>query len=229
MAKAASSNTSFEGFPPGAFAFYAELEEPGNNTKAWFDANRARYEHDARRPLEALLAAAAGEFGSDAKVFRPNRDVRFSKDKRPYKTSIAALIAIDGNDAGPGRYLHLDATGLLVGAGYHEFSREHLQRYRHAVHDERHGSELQQLVETARTNGLDVGGRTLTRGPRGVDPHHPRRGLLCHTAVTVMRELPQVELLSGPAAAEQVFDIWRDADDITRWLTRHIALADLPN
>lgn len=226
MAPGATPETAFDGFPPGAFAFYAELEEPGNNTKAWFDANRARYEHDARRPLEALLDAAAEEFGSDAKVFRPNRDVRFSKDKRPYKTSIAALIAIDGNDGGPGRYIQLDATGLHVGAGYHEFTREQLQRYRRAVEDDRHGTELHQLVAAARANGLDVGGRTLARGPRGVDPDHPRLELLCHTAVTVMREIPEEELLSGPAAAQQVFHIWRDADDITRWLIRHIALAD---
>ena len=85
----APPSQAFEGFPPAAFAFYAELEEPGNNTRAWFDANRDRYERDVRRPVEALLASAAGEFGTHAKVFRPHRDVRFSPDKRPYKTSVA--------------------------------------------------------------------------------------------------------------------------------------------
>jgi uncharacterized protein (DUF2461 family) len=83
----ATAPPGFDGFPPAAFAFYAELEEPGNNSKRWFDANRDRYERDVRRPMEALLAAAADGFGTDAKVFRPNRDVRFSPDKRPYKTS----------------------------------------------------------------------------------------------------------------------------------------------
>lgn len=218
----ASAPGAFEGFPPGAFAFYAELEEPGNNAKSWFDANRDRYERDARRPLEALLATAAGEFGSDAKVFRPNRDVRFSKDKRPYKTSIAALISVGGVDGGAGRYVHLDAGGLLVGAGYHEFSREQLQRYRRAVDDDRDGAELQALVETARAKGLEVGGRTLKRGPRGVDPEHPRLELLCHTSVTVLRELPEEELLAGPAAAEQVFEVWRDSAGVADWLARHV-------
>lgn len=218
----ASDPDAFEGFPPGAFAFYAELEEPGNNAKTWFDANRDRYERDARRPIEALLAAAAEEFGSDAKVFRPNRDVRFSKDKRPYKTSIAALISVDGVDGNAGRYVQLDAAGLLVGAGYHVFSREQLQRYRRAVDDDRDGAELQELVETARAKGLEVGGRTLTRGPRGVDPDHPRIELLCHTAVTVLRELPEEELLAGPAAAEQVFEVWRDSAGIADWLALHV-------
>lgn len=226
---ASSAPVAFEGFPPGAFAFYAELEEPGNNSKAWFDANRARYEREVRRPVEALLDAAADEFGSAAKVFRPNRDVRFSKDKRPYRTSIAVLITPDGVDAGPGRYVQLDAAGLLVGSGYHEFDREQLQRYRRAVSDERHGTELQELVETARANDLEVGGRTLTRGPRGTEPDHPRLDVLCHTAMTVMREVPEGEALYTPAAAEQVFDVWRAGSDIARWLTRHVALASPPD
>jgi uncharacterized protein (TIGR02453 family) len=214
---------TFDGFPPGAFAFYTELEDPDNNTKAWFDANRDRYERDARRPLEALLAAAAEEFGSDAKVFRPNRDVRFSRDKRPYKTAIAALITVDGIDGGPGLYVQLNAAGLLVGAGYHELGREQLARYRRAVDDDRSGTELEQLVASARTTGLEIGGRTLSRGPRGVDPTHPRLTLLCHTALTVTREIPVGDVRTGPGAAEQIFTVWRDVDGITRWLARHVA------
>lgn len=228
MAMTAPS-TSFDGFPPAAFAFYAELEEPGNNTRAWFDANRVRYDRDVRRPIEALLQAAAGEFGTHAKVFRPNRDVRFSPDKRPYKTSIAALITMDGIDGAPGFYVSLDAEGVSAGAGYHEFSRDQLQRYRYAVDHDRHGTELAALVETARANGLEIGGQTLVRGPRGVDPDHPRLPLLCHTSVTLLRHFPEDEVLSTPDAADLVFDTWRDTTPIARWLTLHLTGAASAN
>jgi uncharacterized protein (TIGR02453 family) len=213
--------TTFEGFPPDAFAFFAELEEPDNNSKAWFDANRTRYDDSARRPLEALLMAASDEFGDDAKVFRPNRDVRFSKDKTPYKTSISALITIAG-EGGPGHYIELHANGIMAGTGMHEFSREQLQRYRAAVDDEAGGEELRGLVDDARERGLQVGGDTLTRGPRGTDPDHPRIELLCHTALTAMRAVPRSDELATPAGAELVFDVWRDGAAIGRWLTDNV-------
>ena len=213
---------AFDGFSPGAFAFYAELEEPGNNSKTWFDANRDRYQREVRAPLEALLQAAADEFGTHAKVFRAHRDVRFSEDKRPYKTNAAALITVDGIVDAPGFYVSLDADGLAVGVGYAAFSRDQLRRYREAVDDDRSGSELAALVEAARTAGFSLGGRTLVRGPRGTAPDHPRLDLLCHTTMTLLRAYPYDEALTMPAAAELVFGTWRDGTPIARWLTRHL-------
>jgi uncharacterized protein (TIGR02453 family) len=213
--------TTFEGFPPDAFAFFAELEQPDNNRKAWFDENRSRYDASARQPLEALLIAASDEFGDDAKVFRPNRDVRFSRDKTPYKTSISALITIAG-EGGPGHYLELHAHGILAGTGMHGFSRDQLQRYRAAVDDEASGEELRGLVDDARERGLQVGGDTLTRGPRGTDPDHPRIELLRHTALTAMRAVPPSDELSTAAGAELIFDVWRDGAALGRWLIDNV-------
>jgi len=213
----------FEVFPEVAFAFYAELEEPDNNSKAWFDVNRERYQRDVRRPLEALLAAAAEEFGTHAKVFRPHRDVRFSPDKSPYKTNAAALITMDGLDGAASYYVALDAEGIAAGVGYGGFSREQLQRYRDAVDDERFGPELRELVEVARAAGFELGGRTLVRGPRGVAADHPRLDLLCHTTMTLVRSFPEDEVADWPAAAELVLSTWREGTPVARWLTRHLA------
>ena len=78
---------AFGGFGRGALAFYDDLE--ATNSREWWLANKKRYEDEIRRPMEELLEDVSSEFG-EAKLFRPNRDTRFSKDKTPYKTNIAA-------------------------------------------------------------------------------------------------------------------------------------------
>ena len=212
----------FSGFPAGAFRFFADLERPGNNDRAWFDANRQRYEHDVRLPLEELLALAADEFGRDGKVFRPHRDVRFSPDKRPYKTHAGAVIAFrDGTDR-PSCYVQVAAEGILGATGYHELSRDQLERYRLAVLDQRTGPSLTRAVNAARRGGLEVGGRTLTRGPRGVDRTHPRIDLLCHTSLTVARHWPPATWMHDAGAAERIFEVWRAGGAMGRWLARHV-------
>lgn len=218
----AAPTDSFSGFPPAAFGFYAELGYPGNNSREWFDANRGCVARDVRRAVELLLEAAADEFGTAVNVFRPYRDGRCSTDKRPYKTSIAAPITVGGIDGAAGYYVSLDADGIALGVGYGGFSREQLQAYRRAVDHDRDGTELARLVETARQQGIEIGGRTLTRGPRGVDPDHPRLELLCHTVKTLLRHLAEGDRLYTPAAAELVFDTWREGIPIAHWLTRHL-------
>ncbi len=101
---------SFEGFPEEALLFYQGLE--ADNTKAYWTDHRAVYDRAVKAPLEGLLADLAPEFGT-AKVFRPYRDVRFSKDKTPYKTHAAAVVEGDGS-----LYVQLGADGLYVGGGY---------------------------------------------------------------------------------------------------------------
>ena len=118
----------FAGFPPEAFDFYARLSDDGNNHRAWFDANRDVYERAVRVPMEALLARAAAEGFGDGKVFRPNRDVRFSKDKRPYKTHCGAVIAFRDGTGQASLYVQLDPTGMMAASGYWELSRDQLER-----------------------------------------------------------------------------------------------------
>lgn len=221
MAGAASIGR-FTGFPVGAFDFFADLERPGNNDRAWFDANRRRYERDVRLPLEELLALAADEFGEDGKVFRPHRDVRFSADKRPYKTHAGAVISFrDGSDR-PSCYVQVAAEGILAATGYHELARDQLERYRQAVLDRRTGPSLTRAVNAARDAGLELGGRTLTRGPRGVDRTHPRIDLLCHTSLTVARQWPLAAWMHDAGAAERIFEVWREGGAMGRWLARHV-------
>jgi uncharacterized protein (DUF2461 family) len=113
---------SFSGWPGEAVEFFEDLEE--DNTKSFWQAHIETYEVSVKRPTEELLAELEPEFGA-GRLFRPYRDVRFSKDKSPYKTNIAAAV-------GPFGYVTLSAKGLGVGAGMHVMAPDQLERYRKA-------------------------------------------------------------------------------------------------
>lgn len=212
---------TFSGFPPEAFRFYAQLAEDGNNSRAWFDEHRDTYETCVRLPMEELLAAAADEFG-DGHAFRPNRDVRFSTDKRPYKDHAGAVIGWrDGTDS-VSYYVQISADGMLVASGYHELSRDQLARYRRAVDDGRTGGALVRAVRAVETSGLRLNPSTLTRAPRGMSADHPRIELLRRTSLTTERSWPVRRWMSTAAAYDRVAEVWRDGAPINRWLQRHV-------
>jgi uncharacterized protein (TIGR02453 family) len=213
---------AFDGFPPAAFRFYAALGEEGNNRRPWFDEHREVYERDVRLPMEAFLARAADEFGADGQVFRPNRDVRFSRDERPYKDHCGAVINWRTGTAAPVHYVQVSADGLLAVSGYHELSRDQLERFRRAVDDGGVGGALVRAVRAARAAGLSVDGSELSRAPRGFAPDHARIELLRHRRLTVSRSWPVEPWLHTVDAYERVVAVWRAARPVARWLQRHV-------
>jgi uncharacterized protein (TIGR02453 family) len=115
-----------------------------------------------RAPFEALATAVADEFGR-LHVFRPNRDVRFSTDKTPYKTHCGAVTEGEGGEA---YYLQISSAGLMVASGYYGFEGDQLDRYRHAV-DSKAGKDLDRLLDSYRAQHFEVGGSALKSAPRG--------------------------------------------------------------
>jgi uncharacterized protein (TIGR02453 family) len=215
----------FRGFPADAFAFYAELGDDAHNTKAWFDANRHRYEQAVRIPMEALLARADADGFGDGKVYRPNRDVRFSKDKRPYKDHCGAVIAVRDGTGRASRYVQVNAGGVMAALGYWELSRDQLERYRDGVADEGTGAGLVAAVEAARAAGLDILGSELKRAPRGVDPGHPRIDLLRHKRLAAARSWGIEPWVHTAGAYDRFAEVWRTAQPIADWLERHVGPA----
>jgi uncharacterized protein (TIGR02453 family) len=225
----------FEGFPPEAFDFYARLNDDDNNSREWFDANREIYEHAVRIPMEALLSRADDDGWGDGKVFRPNRDVRFSKDKRPYKTHCGAVISFRDGTGRASYYAELNATGLRAGCGYWELSRDQLDRFRRAVDDDRRavdddrrGGELVQVAERAIAAGVEVTGSTLKRAPRGYPVDHPRIELLRHTRLAGTQSWPIEPWTHTAAAYDRITGLWRAAQPIADWLEAHVGAATEP-
>lgn len=211
----------FSGFGPQAVSFWHGLAE--DNGKVWFDAHRAAYEQDVRAPMEALLAQVTPEFG-EGRVYRPNRDVRFTRDKSPYKEHCGALIQREG--APSAYYLHVSGAGLLAASGAHYLSRDQIARLRQMVDHEVAGPELEGLVDRARADGLSVEGSTLTTAPRGFARDHPRIELLRHTSLAVHRSWPERHWLQTPEALRRVTEVWRAAGELNSWIDRHVGAAE---
>lgn len=212
----------FKGFGPGAIDFFNALEQ--NNTREWWHANKARYEREIREPLEHLLADLADEFG-EAKVFRPNRDTRFSKDKTPYKTWAAASTT----HSGCGLYLSLHPDGLHVAGGGYRLARDQLVRYRAAVDDDRSGADLETILADLKRKKAEVGGHSaLKTAPRGYSADHRRIELLRQDGITGWWIHPPKAWLHTAKARDRVAEGWRALGPLLSWLDKHVGPSTLP-
>ncbi len=210
----------FEGFPEEALVFYEGLE--ADNTKAYWTDHKAVYDRAVKASMEALLAQLKPEFGA-AKYFRPYRDVRFSKDKTPYKTHAGAVVVDDRHGA---LYVQLDAEGLYVGGGYWHTQSDQVQRYRAAVDDDLSGSQLVAVLDELAD--WTVIGERLKRLPKPFAPDHPRADLLHHKSLAVGLRFEPAEWLHEPECGARVAQAWRRVAPLNAWLTQHVGPTTTP-
>src|SRR6266508_3935887 len=154
-----ASQAVFAGMPDEGLAFLEDLEE--RNTKEFFDANKQVFREQVQAPFAALLDAAAGRLRRTApglgqpKVFRIYRDLRFSKDKTPYKTSMRAWVAHPSpGGVESGYYVDVGPSGMYAGGGRYHWARPELERLRAAVADPDAGQELARILRRAAAGPL---------------------------------------------------------------------------
>jgi uncharacterized protein (DUF2461 family) len=190
---------AFTGWPAEAIDFYEGLE--ADNSKAYWLENKPTYEQAVHAPMTKLLADLAPEFG-EGRIYRPFRDVRFSKDKSPYKTAMAASLAAGG-------YIQFSARGLGVGSGMYMMAPDQLERYRVAVADERCGVELEGLIVKLATKD------------------HPRIDLLRNKGLVAWQEWPPDEWLGTAKAKKRVADFLRACQPMNAWLAANVGATTL--
>ena len=212
---------TFTGWPPEAFDFFARLET--DNTKAFWAANRQTYEDAVRAPMDAFAGLVEDGYGP-LHIFRPYRDVRFSRDKSPYKTACGAATEGAGGEV---YYVQVSADGLLAASGYHQMARDQVERYLDAVGDDRTGPELEQIVRDL-AGAYEIGGSALKTAPRGYPRDHPRVELLRHKGVTISQSFPVQAWHSTPAAAARITGVWDAAAPLNAWLNRHVGPSRQP-
>ena len=185
---------AFSGWPEEALDFYDGLL--ADNTKTYWTEHKAVYTEKVLGPMTELTEELATEFG-EPKIFRPYRDIRFSKDKTPYKTHIGATI-------GDSCYVQLSVEGLGAGAGMWEMNPEQLARYRDAVAGDRLGAELEEIVAELEKADVTVHGHgALKSAPRGYPADHPRITLLRYKGLTAWQQWPAAHgwKVPGPGTA----------------------------
>jgi uncharacterized protein (TIGR02453 family) len=214
----------FTGFPTDALDFFDELE--GNNERPWWQANKERFDASVAEPMRALLDRLEPEFGV-FKVFRMNRDVRFSADKSPYKTAHAAVTH---SDRGSATYVQFSANGLYAGGGMYHMARDQLERFRTAVADDKEGTELEAALVAARRARLDIAAAEppLATAPRGWPKDHPRIALLRMRGLITGRELGTPAWLHTSRAANEVAKVWRSGADVNAWLDANVGPSEEP-
>lgn len=212
----------FTGIPAEAFEFYDALA--ADNSKAFWTAHKDDWQRQVRQPLEALCDGLAQEFGP-AHLFRPYRDVRFHRDKSPYKDHQGAFVEVQ--DA-VGYYVQVSGRGLMVAGGWYAPRGRQVARYREAVAGPA-GPSLDDAVAAAGAAGLDVGGDVMATRPRGVDPDHPMVHLLRHRSLIVERQWAPASWMGGRGAQTRVRDTWRAMRPMVEWLGEHVGPADAPD
>jgi len=227
-------------FTPAALRFLRGLTR--NNAKPWFEAHKADYERDVRAPMRALIedldvrfARFAPEFTGDPKrsMFRIYRDVRFSRDKSPYKTHAACWfrhqnadhkVGSEAEGGGAGFYFHLEPGTSFVGGGIWRPPRPHLNKLRDGIAGDPRGFEriVRHPGLKRRFGGLSAEA-VLKRMPRGFADDHPAARWLRYQSFTIGRRLTDAQVLSArlPARLEADFGAMLP---LVRWLNARLGL-----
>jgi uncharacterized protein (TIGR02453 family) len=203
----------FAGFPRESLEFFSQIA--AHNNRDWFLAHKDVYERACRAPMQSLLSELEPRFGK-AKISRINRDIRFSRNKEPYKTYIAAGVA--------GSYISLSPQGLFVGSGFRHADPGRLARFRAAIADDKAGRRLQTIVAALRRKGYEVGAHeTLKAAPRGYAADHPRIALLKTKDIFAGRLFAPAAWLQTAKARERVVRVMTDTRPLVAWLHEHVA------
>ena len=225
---------AFKGFSTQLVNFFKDLSD--NNTKQWFEANRERYEDHVLQPAREFVAAMGEKLekiAPDVKavpkinqsLFKIHRDIRFSKDKRPYKTHLGIWFW-EGRRKRmecSGFYFHVEEDRLLLAAGVHCFTPEMLVLYRNAVIDKSHSGQLEKAVKNVSGKGYSIGGKHYKRFPRGFDPTHRNAEFLLHNGLYAMLEEKIPELFFSAAIVDHGFSQFKNMLPLHRWLTQAMA------
>ena len=217
----------FPGFPPEAQRFLADLRD--HNDRDWFAAHRQTYEQAVRGPGEALLASLEPELAAltgrpvGGKIFRVHRDVRFSKDKRPYNAHLhIAFPAAHGRSSDViacGYFFALEPEKAILGAGGFDFAGPVLDAYRAAVADPKKGAALQAILGKLTKAGFRIEGAEFKRVPAPYPADHPRADLIRRKGLHVWRDIDDPAVITGPGLFGAMKTTFATLAPLVKWLS----------
>ncbi len=225
--------SEFSGFPKEAITFFRDLSF--NNEKEWFHAHKKEYEEYVLEPAKLFVVAMGDrlhEISPDVQaipavnksLFRLNRDVRFSKDKSPYKTNMGILFweGPKKRMENPGFYISLETDGVMIAGGSHVFPKELLPKYREAAADKKAGKELADLAVSLDKTGVPILGAHYKRVPQGYDADHPNAELLKHNGVYCMVKNKHPKELHSAKFVDYCYEYCVKMDPMNRWVLKYL-------
>lgn len=228
MSKSTREVTDFQGLPAELFNFLAGLE--ANNTKEYWEANRETYTECVKRPVDALKDELAAQFGP-LKGFRPNRDVRFSKDKSPYKTWVG-FTTTDRAVGGVGSFWQATATGMKFATGAMMLESDQLTRFRDALVDDQSGRQFDQIRKKLAKASMVVGPGDIPkykRPPAGYPKEHPRANELLWKGAIVIKSFDLANWMHSREVVDRVIEVWGGAQPLVDWFDHHVGGSTKPS
>jgi uncharacterized protein (TIGR02453 family) len=223
--------TAFKGFSTELVNFFKDLGD--HNSRQWFEAHREIYNDYVLQPAREFVVAMGQKLEKIApgikaipkinqSLFKIHRDIRFSKDKRPYKTQLGIWFW-EGRAKRmecSGFYFHVEEDRLLLAAGVHCFSPEMLALYRDAVIDKSLSGQLEKAVKDVSGKGYSIGGKHYKRVPRGFDSTHRNVEFLLHNGLYAMVEEKIPELFFSATVVDHSFSRFKNMLPLHSWLTK---------
>ena len=226
-----ASEVRFRGFPKKMITFYKNLS--ANNNREWFLAHKEDYEEYVVTPSRAFVTEMGQQLRrlspainavpkTNQSLFRINRDTRFSKDKRPYKTNLGFFFWEGSRPKRmecSGYYMHLEARDFFIAAGMHVFPKDVLTAYRERVQVPVEAKKLARiLAKITAQEGYAVGGKTYKKTPRGYEANSENEELLKHSGLTAYTEFPIPDCLHTPELIDFCYDKYRTMAPVHKWL-----------
>ena len=227
--------SDFKGFPKELPVFYRNLAK--NNTKLWFNDHKSEYENFVKQPcidfveamgerLEEIIPTINAIPKINKSLFKIHRDVRFSPDKRPFKTNLGLWFwEGDGKRMEcSGFYFHLEGNQLMYGAGIYMLPKPLLERFRNAVVNDRHGKKLQKITTQLAKNGYTLGRKHYKKPPRGFDASHPLAEFLLFNGLHTGIEIKIPKEFYKEEIVDLAFEHYKNMLALHQWLNEAVVL-----
>jgi uncharacterized protein (TIGR02453 family) len=227
------STADFKGFPKEAVRFFIDLKK--NNSKTWFNANRKIYEEFVLVPAQQFVVALAKRLKKhrpeliaipriDRAIFRLNRDVRFTRDKSPYKTHLGIWLW-EGNRPKlecPGFYMHLEPPDVMISSGLYMLPPDELAQFRRSVTEPKTGKKFRTIISGLQKKGYKFGGEYYKRLPQGFSPDSLNAGFLRFNGLYLdfNKKIPQA--MHTEKWVGYCYKIYRDMLPLHEWLLKMV-------
>ena len=223
------TESRFEGFSRETLDFFKKLKK--NNDKNWFEMHREEYVDYVLNPAKAFVVAMGEKLKklspsinadprTNKSLFRINKDLRFSKDKIPYKTNLG-ISFWDGPLArmeSASFYFHVKSESLMLGAGIYKFNKQLLDKYRDSVVHPEFGKQLAKIYNEISGKGYNFGGKHYKRVPRDFDPDHENAEFLLYDGMYVGKKFNIPEEFYSEKLLDFCLEAYKDLLPVERWL-----------